>query len=135
VSEPAGANRPVDATVAKLEGAALGDPASVVCPLCQGVLTEVQPGAFEHFRCHVGHAFSMESLVREQGESMERALWAAVRALEESATLCKRVSLRETSDLRRRFEEKAATQTEHAERLRQILLHGSMLLPSDARGL
>ena len=135
VSEPAGNDRPAESTIAQLEGAAPGAPAQVVCPLCQGVLTEAQPGVFEHFRCHVGHSFSMESLVREQSESMERALWAAVRALEESATLSRRLSTRDTSELRRRFEEKAVTQSEHAERLRQILLHGSMLSPADANGL
>lgn len=135
VSEPAGTETPVDALVAKLEGAAPGVRAEVVCPLCQGVLTEAEPGVFEHFRCHVGHAFSVESLVREQSESMERALWAAVRALEESAALSRRLSARDTGDLRRRFDEKAKTQSEHAELLRQILLHGSMLSPSDATAL
>src|SRR5262249_37303281 len=73
--------------VEQLEGQERGKPAELVCPICQGVLTEAQPGVFEHFRCHVGHAFSLESLVHEQGEEMERALWGAVRALEEGTAL------------------------------------------------
>jgi two-component system chemotaxis response regulator CheB len=80
------------------------------CPICQGVLSEAQPGVFQHFRCHVGHAFSLESLVREQSEEMERALWAAARSLEESAALSRRLSASEKGELRRRFAEKAKTQ-------------------------
>jgi two-component system chemotaxis response regulator CheB len=117
--------------VSQIEGQKTGIPAELVCPLCQGVLTEAQPGMFEHFRCHVGHAFTLESLVREQGESMERALWAAIRALEESAALSRRLSAIETGDLRQRFAEKASTQTRHAELIRQTVLHAPMLSRAD----
>jgi two-component system chemotaxis response regulator CheB len=134
-AEPAGKARPPEGVVQQLEGSALGARSEVVCPLCQGVLTEAASGAFEHFRCHVGHTFSMQSLVREQGESLERALWAAVRVLEESAALSRRLGSRETSDLRSRFWEKASTQTEQAELIRQILLHGGLLTPADATGV
>jgi two-component system chemotaxis response regulator CheB len=96
------------------------------------VLTEAQTGVFEHFRCHVGHAFSLDSLVREQGEEMERALWAAVRSLEEGAALSKRLAAKEGSDLGRRFFEKERTQTDQAELIRQIILHGALLSRADA---
>jgi two-component system chemotaxis response regulator CheB len=69
------------------------DHVELVCPICQGVLTEAQPGVFQHFRCHVGHAFSLDSLIREQSEEMERALWAAVRSLEEGAALSRRLGV------------------------------------------
>lgn len=122
--------------VEELEGTERGTPAELVCPLCQGVLTEAQPGVFQHFRCHVGHAFSLESLVSEQSEAMERALWAAVRSLEESAALSSRLSSVEKNDaLSERFAERARTQTEQAELIRQILLHGSMLSRQDAAQL
>jgi two-component system chemotaxis response regulator CheB len=107
----------------EVEGQRLGTPAGLVCPLCQGVLTEAHLGGFEHFRCHVGHAFTLESLVREQGEDVERALWAATRSLEESAGLSKRLAAR-TADagLRRRFAETSATQLRQAEMIRRVLL-------------
>jgi two-component system chemotaxis response regulator CheB len=130
-----GSGRQPEALVGQLEGTLPGEPAEVVCPLCQGVLTQSRPGKFEHFRCHVGHTFSMESLVREQSEGMERALWAAVRALEESATLSRRLAGSEKGDLRVRFQEKASTQAEQANMIRQILLHGSMLSPPDAAAI
>jgi two-component system chemotaxis response regulator CheB len=133
-SEPAGPERQPDGVVGRLEGAAPGDPTPVVCPICQGVLTEAHAGAFEHFRCHVGHAFSMESLVREQSESLERALWAAVRVLEESSGLSRRLAFRESGDLHQRFSEKARTQIEQADLIREILLRGGTLTPANALG-
>jgi two-component system, chemotaxis family, protein-glutamate methylesterase/glutaminase len=129
---PAGQETPVDGFVQQLEGKEPGVRAEVVCPICEGVLTEAQPGVFQHFRCHVGHAFSLESLVREQSEELERTLWAAVRALEESAALSRRLSLVERGAMRRSFAEKAATHAEQAEYLRRMLLHGQLLSAPDA---
>jgi two-component system chemotaxis response regulator CheB len=127
-----GPEPPVDELVRQLEGAELGVRAEVVCPICEGVLTEVQPGVFQHFRCHVGHAFSLESLVREQSEELERTLWAAVRSLEESAALSRRLSVVERGELSRSFAEKAATHRKQADYLRTMLMHGLMLSPTDA---
>jgi two-component system chemotaxis response regulator CheB len=131
---PTGEHRPVDGLVDELEGSKRGLPAELVCPACHGVLTEARLGSVESFRCHVGHAFSLESLVREQSDEMERALWAAVRSLEESAALSERLHARENNEeMRLRYAEKARTQAQHADAIRQILLHGRMLTPADAR--
>ena len=46
------------------------------------------------FQCHVGHAFSGESLVTAQSEALEAALWTALRALEESTALRRRMATR-----------------------------------------
>lgn len=124
---------PADA-VQRLEGDRPGSAAELVCPLCQGVLSESARGDFHSFRCHVGHAFSLESLVREQGEALERALWAAVRSLEESSALSKRLSASERGELRERFVEKAKTQFQEADLIREILLRGNKLTRADAPG-
>ena len=117
-----------------LEGARAGSPVELVCPACQGVLTEARPGEFEHFRCHVGHTFSLEALVREQSEEVERALWAAVRSLEESAALSRRLASRTADeDLRRRFLEKGATQLGQAGVIRKVLLEGASEFDEAAR--
>lgn len=121
--------------VKQIEGTEPGVPAEVVCPICEGVLTQAQPGVFQHFRCHVGHAFSLESLVRAQGEELERALWAAVRALEETAALTRRLGLSEPGELRLSFAEKATIHTQQAEYLRSLLLHGPLPAAVDAEKL
>lgn len=48
------------------------------------------------YRCRVGHAFSGDSLYVEQRASLQTALWAALRALEESADLASRLVDRST---------------------------------------
>lgn len=73
VSTPPGPSRDIPEDVAKLEGNGHGAAVELVCPTCQGVLTEAQAGAVQQFRCHVGHTFGMESLLREQSEELERA--------------------------------------------------------------
>jgi two-component system chemotaxis response regulator CheB len=85
-------------------------------------------GEFRHFRCHVGHAFSLDSLLGEQGEDVERALWAAVRSLEEAAALSRRLNRSErNAELRRRFGEKGEHLMRQADVIRRILLHGDRL--------
>lgn len=132
VHTPAGPGREVDGEVQRIEGNGAGSPAELVCPTCQGVITEAQAGAVQVFRCHVGHTFSLESLVREQSEEMERALWAAVRSLEEGAALAARLGYDDPGGLGHRFDEKARTQRSQADVIREILLHGRRLTPDDA---
>jgi two-component system chemotaxis response regulator CheB len=92
------------------------------------VLTEAEVGGYRHFRCHVGHAFSLESLVGEQTEDVERALWAAVRSLEEGAALAQRVGrTAATPDLRRRFVIRHQDLLRQADLIRRILLRGPTL--------
>jgi two-component system, chemotaxis family, protein-glutamate methylesterase/glutaminase len=135
VSTPAGPSPEANSFVQQLEGTSRGAPVEVVCPICEGVLTEAHPGQFQHFRCHVGHAFTLNSLVREQSEELERTLWAAIRALEESAALSRRISLNESGELRQRFMEKALTQQRQADHIRQLVLHGSTLSREDGAQL
>ncbi len=81
----------------------------------------------------MGHAFSLESLVEEQSEEVERALWAAVRSLEEGSALSRRLAKSERIvDLRQRFAEKAATLGREADLIREILLEGGIDIPKAA---
>ncbi len=117
---------PVPQEVLQLEGGAGGKVAELVCPLCQGVLREANAGGVQQFRCHVGHAFSMQSLLHEQTEEVERALWAAVRSLEEGAALSSRLASREhDADMRGRYAEKQDNLRRQADVIREILLFGN----------
>lgn len=81
---------------------------------------------FQVFRCHAGHTFSLDSLAIEQAEEVERALWAAVRALEESAAVTRRVKALAPRALRARHEEKERSHAQQADVIRRILLSGGL---------
>jgi two-component system chemotaxis response regulator CheB len=107
----------------------LGVPSNFTCPECHGTLWEIRDGELLRFRCHVGHAYSADSLLAEQDENLENTLWAAVRALEENAHLARRVAkrLRERdpqSRVAERIGERAQNTEQHAQLLRQMLLQG-----------
>lgn len=68
-------------------------PSSFTCPECGGALWEVSSeGQLLRYRCHVGHGFTGEALEAEQAEEVESALWTALRALEESAAIRRRLA-------------------------------------------
>jgi len=123
--------RRIPTALLEVEGDEPGLRSDVVCPICQGSLTEGQLSGLTTFRCHVGHAFSPAALLAEQAESLERALWAAVRALEESGRMAKRMAGGETG-IGVRLEEKARTQLNHADVVRRMLLGQGVLNIPDA---
>jgi two-component system, chemotaxis family, protein-glutamate methylesterase/glutaminase len=63
------------------------------CPDCGGVVFEMGEGDQPHFRCHIGHTYSLESYVGRQSDGLERALWTAVRILQERSALLERMAL------------------------------------------
>ena len=65
----------------------LGDLSCYTCPECQGVLWKIPDGNILRFRCHTGHAFSSESLLKAVSVSIEDSLWNAVRRIQENAFL------------------------------------------------
>jgi two-component system chemotaxis response regulator CheB len=107
----------------------------IVCPSCQGAMTETVENGLLRFRCHVGHAFSVDSLLAEQTESLEAALWASVRALEESAQLADRLASSSDRILAPRFRDKAAALRHHAALIQDVLLHGTTLDAADTAAL
>src|SRR5262249_12207796 len=69
-----------------------GPPAVFICPDCGGPLWEADQGGLLRYRCHVGHAYTSEALVGAQSDALEHALWTALRSLEESVALRRRMS-------------------------------------------
>jgi two-component system, chemotaxis family, protein-glutamate methylesterase/glutaminase len=71
-----------------------GPASGFTCPECHGALFELHDGELTRFRCRVGHAYSVDTLMAEQTEAVEAALWSAVVALEERAALARKMSVR-----------------------------------------
>jgi two-component system chemotaxis response regulator CheB len=103
-----------------------GTPSGFGCPECGGSLWELKEGELIRFRCRVGHAYSAEVLLAEQGEALEEALWMAVRALEEKAALAHRLTARSFERghtlSAERFQEQAEEADRRAGLIRQVLL-------------
>jgi two-component system chemotaxis response regulator CheB len=59
----------------------------LTCPECDGPLYEANQDKVPSFDCLVGHRWSPQSLFEEQGTSVERALWLAIRSLDERVRL------------------------------------------------
>jgi two-component system chemotaxis response regulator CheB len=96
------------------------------CPACGGALQESLDAGMLRFGCKVGHRYSEESLLYLQGQQLETALWAALRALDDRVQLTRSVAAR--MELRgggeasaSRYRDEAAEAGRHAQTLRTLL--------------
>jgi two-component system chemotaxis response regulator CheB len=69
-----------------------GPPSQFTCPECGGALWELKSGNLSQYRCHVGHGYTADALLDAQNESVEAALWTALRTLEENAEMRRRMA-------------------------------------------
>lgn len=119
----------LEADIAELEGDTEldppGSPSGYGCPDCGGSLYTLSNGDLVHFRCRVGHAWSMDALLNRQSETLDTALWTALRALEENAALslqlAGRMRRRRNETGARRFEVQAQVAHRNAETIRSVL--------------
>ncbi|HTH60861.1 MAG TPA: chemotaxis protein CheB [Paraburkholderia sp.] len=96
---PAGATRAnaQDGLAAEYRSLALGAtpealvqiarPTTLTCPDCGGCLWQIHGSMPPRYRCHTGHAYSIESLRSAGGDALEYALGDALRALHEKKVL------------------------------------------------
>lgn len=118
----------IELKIAGLEGASmtnedrLGELSPYNCPHCNGVLWQIEDGPMTRFRCHTGHAYTIESLDQSQGEALDHSLFNALRAHRGRAALIRQIA-RTTSgkESRTRLEERAVRYEEDTERLEQII--------------
>ncbi len=106
-----------------------GIPTTYVCPDCGGVLMEYQNGDMVRFRCQVGHAYSPDTLIANHSETLEDALWMALRTLSENASLNRRMAERAGKrgfqDTQERYLEQASASEANAAALHDILVGGN----------
>ena len=97
----------------------------LACPECGGALQEVLAGTMPRYRCRTGHVYSPLTLLETKGTELEAAMWAAIRALEEEASVAGRLAARSrergnvlTAD---RFERRQGDAAGRADIIRQAL--------------
>jgi two-component system chemotaxis response regulator CheB len=103
----------------------------LTCPECHGTLWEADERGIIRFRCRVGHVYSADSMLAAQTDSVDRALWTALRSLEERAALTYRLAER-ARDRRhnwvaRAFQERAQAADGHAAVIRELLVNRALL--------
>jgi two-component system chemotaxis response regulator CheB len=103
----------------------LGDFSPYTCPDCSGVMVQVNGGGIPRFRCHTGHAFSIQTLLAAVTEGVETEMWQTLRALDESVLLMQHMArhLREEDQapLAEQYEQAAAEALQRGQRIRQAL--------------
>ncbi len=62
------------------------------CPDCHGTLLQLREGPLLRFRCHTGHAFSLNTLLTGITKSADDSLWNALHVIEESEMLLRHMS-------------------------------------------
>lgn len=106
-----------------------GESSGLSCPDCHGTLFSLSDDDLVRFRCRVGHAWSVESLMAEHRLEVEGALWMAFRALEERAALCADMSDRARSHgsplSAKRFAEQSTDARQAADVLRSLVADGA----------
>jgi two-component system, chemotaxis family, protein-glutamate methylesterase/glutaminase len=102
------------------------------CPECGGPLRESN-GRSAYFQCLVGHAYSLDSVLRAQSDHVETSLWAAAQSLLQQASIRRRVAAdaeragrQESAD---HFREQAEEAEKHAAVVRGLIT-GSVPEPS-----
>lgn len=109
-----------------------GTSSMLTCPDCGGVLWELRENGLLRFRCHVGHAYSPDSLQEKQADDVERALWSACRALEEKVSLSRRMAFRAREQgllkSEAQFLDRADDAKQQADLIRQLIQHQRKLV-------
>jgi two-component system, chemotaxis family, protein-glutamate methylesterase/glutaminase len=101
------------------------------CPECHGTLWEADERGIVRYRCRVGHVYSAESMLAAQTDSVDRALWTALRSMEERAALTQRLAdrarARQHQFVARAFDERARLADANAAVIRELLVSRSTL--------
>lgn len=66
---------------------AIGSHAGISCPECHGPIWKIKDGTLQRYRCHVGHAYTAQTMVEGQIEAQETHLWQALRLMKERVSL------------------------------------------------
>jgi two-component system chemotaxis response regulator CheB len=103
------------------------------CPECGGTLWQDEDQSLVSFRCHVGHVYDAGSLMAEQGEMLEAALWTAVRIFKEQTILARQLANVERAKgdvvAAARMEERADLDSRYGDLIRRYILTGGTAAP------
>jgi two-component system chemotaxis response regulator CheB len=98
------------------------------CPDCHGAIWQLGEEEPLKLRCHVGHSFTGEVFTTAQSESVENALWSAVRVMEEKVTFSRQLAARKRKQRLRKaadsYEKEASALDDELTRIRDLIVVG-----------
>ncbi|WP_143543956.1 chemotaxis protein CheB [Rhodopirellula sp. MGV] len=74
----------------------IGKLSPYMCPDCNGQMWRVQDSSIPRYRCHVGHAHTLLSMIEYHGDAAERMGWSMLRTLREKERLLRSLGEEET---------------------------------------
>lgn len=105
----------------------MGLPSEFSCPDCGGRLWQTENRIPKHYICEVGHSFNRQALLEGQDHEVERALYVAMRTLQERSRMLERMLVEERAQgnngVDSSLDDRAAEARESAEAIRRLLLH------------
>lgn len=112
----------------QVQGRRHGEPSTYSCPDCGGVVWQLNEGNLTRFQCHVGHSYSFETMLVEQADQLERALWQAIRSLKEKADMARQMveqnRARLSADTLARYQEQADAAQNNVDILTKVIESG-----------
>jgi two-component system, chemotaxis family, protein-glutamate methylesterase/glutaminase len=69
----------------------LGHLSPFTCPECRGALVRIKEGKFFRFRCHTGHGFSADALLKGLLETIDGLIWQVMRGSQEASMLLEHI--------------------------------------------
>jgi two-component system chemotaxis response regulator CheB len=107
------------------------------CPDCHGAIWQLGDDEPLKLRCHVGHSFTGEVFTVEQSQSVEKALWSAVRVMEEKVSFSRQLAARKRGqDLHKAadsYENQASKLDDEVTRVRDLIVCGIAAQPSSTK--
>jgi two-component system chemotaxis response regulator CheB len=115
------AGQPVPVQGSKKDAKMKSNLTNLTCPECRGPISEYKKGPVTEFACRVGHSYSPQTFLASHAETRERALWAAVVALEEGAEVARELAAAHSAAEQRRLEQEAGGNESAARTIRELL--------------
>ena len=101
------------------------------CPECHGAIHEIEGEPLRRYRCRVGHAFSVDTLMGAKTQQVEEALWLALQTLQERAQMLEGLAQEERLRGRTRsgYEDRGREARAVVEQLRELI--GAVSVPHE----
>ncbi|MBV9296526.1 MAG: chemotaxis protein CheB [Acidobacteriaceae bacterium] len=113
--------RRVEAKVASEEPNGDSHLTDLTCPDCRGTIWEVNKKFSKDYRCRVGHTYSAKTMLAEQYAAQEKALYAAIVALEEGASLTTRLADQFEPEMAQALRAESREREVEAEKIRKLM--------------